>query len=91
MLFSSKSRTLLGLDITTSSVKLIELGRSGSQFRVESYAAEATPQNAVNEKAVVDPASGLREVRILFENPVGRVAPGVPGTLVLPTDEGTGP
>jgi len=42
---------------------LIELGRSGSQFRVESYAAEATPQNAVNEKAVVDPASVGEAIR----------------------------
>ena len=63
MLFHKKSRTLLGLDITTSSVKLIELGRSGSQFRVESYAAEATPQNSVNEKAVVDPASVGEAIR----------------------------
>jgi type IV pilus assembly protein PilM len=45
---------LLGLDITTSSVKLIELSESGGQFRVESYAAEPTPHNAINEKAIVD-------------------------------------
>jgi type IV pilus assembly protein PilM len=45
---------LLGLDITTSSVKLIELSQSGGQFRVESYAAEPTPHNAINEKAIVD-------------------------------------
>ena len=63
MLFGKSSRPLIGLDITTSSVKLIELGRSGSQFRVESYAAEATPQNAVNEKAVVDPDSVGEAIR----------------------------
>ncbi|MGH8495671.1 MAG: pilus assembly protein PilM [Gammaproteobacteria bacterium] len=45
---------MLGLDITTSSVKLIELGQSGGQFRVESYAAEPTPPNAINEKQIVD-------------------------------------
>jgi type IV pilus assembly protein PilM len=44
----------LGLDITTSSVKLIELSMAGGQFRVESYAAEPTPHNAINEKAIVD-------------------------------------
>ncbi|MEL7448162.1 MAG: pilus assembly protein PilM [Pseudomonadota bacterium] len=54
MLFSSKSKPLLGLDITTSSVKLIELSKSGSRYRVESYAAEPTPLNAVNEKAIID-------------------------------------
>ena len=52
--FSRKHRPLLGLDITTSSIKLIELSMSGGQYRVESYAAEATPQNAINEKAIVD-------------------------------------
>ena len=54
MLFGKSSRRLLGLDITTSSVKLIELSESGGQFRVESYAAEPTPHNAINEKAIVD-------------------------------------
>ncbi|HSD74616.1 MAG TPA: pilus assembly protein PilM [Steroidobacteraceae bacterium] len=44
----------MGLDITTSSVKLIELSMAGGQFRVESYAAEPTPHNAINEKAIVD-------------------------------------
>jgi len=54
VLFGKSSRRLLGLDITTSSVKLIELSESGGQFRVESYAAEPTPHNAINEKAIVD-------------------------------------
>ena len=54
MLFKPKTKTLLGLDITTSSVKLIELGRGGNTYRVEAYAAEPTPTNAVNEKAIVD-------------------------------------
>ncbi len=54
MIFASKAKPLLGLDITTSSVKLIELSKSGSRYRVESYAAEPTPLNSVNEKAIVD-------------------------------------
>jgi type IV pilus assembly protein PilM len=33
---------------------LIELSESGGQYRVESYAAEPTPHNAINEKAIVD-------------------------------------
>lgn len=50
----SRNRLLIGLDITTSSIKLIELSKSGDQYRVESYAAEPTPHGSVNEKAVVD-------------------------------------
>ena len=45
---------MLGLDITTSSVKLVELGMSGDRYRLEAYAAEPTPVNSVNEKAIVD-------------------------------------
>ena len=52
--FGKRYRPLLGLDITTSSVKLIELTMSGGQYRVEAYAAEPTPHNAINEKAIVD-------------------------------------
>ena len=54
LLLQRKYRPLLGLDITTSSVKLIELSMAGGQYRVEAYAAEPTPQNAINEKAIVD-------------------------------------
>ena len=53
--FSRKYRQLLGLDITTSSIKLIELSLAGGQYRVESYAAEPTPPNSMNEKTLVDP------------------------------------
>jgi type IV pilus assembly protein PilM len=56
-------RPLLGLDITTSSIKLIELSESGGQYRVESYAAEPTPHNAVNEKAIVDANSVGEAIR----------------------------
>jgi type IV pilus assembly protein PilM len=45
---------LMGLDVTTSSIKLLELSASGGQYRVEAYAAEPTPHNSVNEKAIVD-------------------------------------
>ena len=54
MFSSGKNGSLIGLDITTSSVKLIELQRSGRDFLVESYAAEPTPPSSINEKAIVD-------------------------------------
>ena len=53
-LIPRKHRQVLGLDITSSSIKLIELSLSGGHYTVDSYAAEATPQNAMNEKAIVD-------------------------------------
>ncbi len=54
MLFQRRYRPLIGLDITTSSIKLIELSKSGDGYRVESYAAEPSPPNDINEKAIVD-------------------------------------
>ena len=52
--FGQKYRPLIGLDITTSSIKLIELTQVGGGYRVEAYAAEPTPHSAINEKAIVD-------------------------------------
>jgi type IV pilus assembly protein PilM len=54
-LFRRKQRPLIGLDVTTSSIKLIELSMAGSEYRVEAYAGEATPPNSINEKIIVDP------------------------------------
>ena len=54
MFGSNRKRPLIGLDVTTSSVKLLELSESSRGFRVESFAAEPTPANAINEKAIVD-------------------------------------
>ena len=54
--FSRKYKQVLGLDITTSSIKLIELAAAGAgQYRVECYAAEPTPPNSINEHIIVDP------------------------------------
>ena len=61
MLGNRATKVLVGLDITTSSIKLIELVQSGQAYRVESYAAEPTPPNAINEKAIVDAEVGGTE------------------------------
>ena len=46
---------LLGIDISSTSVKLLELSRSGGRYRVESYAVEPLPPNSVIEKTITDP------------------------------------
>lgn len=53
-LFSKKASSLLGIDISSTSVKLLELSRSGGRFRVEAYAVEPLPANAVVEKNIAD-------------------------------------
>ena len=47
--------SLLGIDISSTTVKLLELSRSGSRYRVESYAVEPLPPNSVIEKTITDP------------------------------------
>jgi type IV pilus assembly protein PilM len=54
VLFSPRSKPVIGLDITTSSIKLIELSGSLRNCRAECYAAEPTPPNSINEKSIVD-------------------------------------
>jgi len=54
VLFGPRSKPLIGLDITTSSIKLIELAAAGRGHRVECYAAEPTPPNSISEKTIVD-------------------------------------
>ena len=49
-----KNPPLVGLDISSTSVKLLELSRKGDGYRVESHAVEPLPVDAVNEKNLKD-------------------------------------
>ncbi len=52
--FGRKTQPMIGIDISSTSVKLIELSKSGNRFKVESYAVEPLPTNAIVEKNIVD-------------------------------------
>ena len=45
---------LVGVDISSTAVKLLQLSRSGNRYRVEHYAVEPLPPNAVIEKNLVE-------------------------------------
>ncbi|MBT3626325.1 MAG: pilus assembly protein PilM, partial [Gammaproteobacteria bacterium] len=46
--FLNKGPTnILGLDISSTSVKLLELSKSSGGYQVESYGVEPLPENAV--------------------------------------------
>ena len=53
-IFKKKRPPLVGIDISASSVKVLELSRSGNQYRVERFAAEPVPQNAIVEHAITE-------------------------------------
>ena len=52
--FSNPSKPMIGLDISSSAVKLIELSRSGDGYRVETYRVLPLPANTVVEKNIAD-------------------------------------
>ena len=52
--FGQKKQPLIGVDISSTSVKVLELSRSGNGYRVESYSVEPLPTNAVVEKNISD-------------------------------------
>lgn len=45
---------LVGVDISSTAVKVLQLSRSGDRYRVEHYAVEPLPPNAVVEKNIVE-------------------------------------
>ena len=85
-LFKDKSNVLLGLDISSTSVKLLELSRSGDRYRVESYGVEPLPPNAVVEKNISD-VEGVGEAikRLVSRSKAGsnQVAVAVAGSAVI--------
>lgn len=49
---TAKASQVLGIDISSTTVKLLELSREGGRYRVESYAVAPLPPEAVVEKNV---------------------------------------
>jgi type IV pilus assembly protein PilM len=52
--FSKKQSAVLGIDISTAAVKLLELSKLGARYRVESYAVSPLPIDAVIDKNVAN-------------------------------------
>ena len=52
--FGKRHTPVLGIDISATAVKLLELGQTGNRYRVESYAAEPLPPNSVVDKNITD-------------------------------------
>lgn len=53
-LFSPKVPPVIGVDISSTAVKLLQLTQAGGRYRVEHYAVEPLPPNAVVEKNIVE-------------------------------------
>ena len=63
-IFNPKARSLIGLDISSSAVKMVELGSDGkSGFRVERYAIEVLPRDAVADGNIVNLEATAEAIR----------------------------
>ena len=85
-LFSKKSSSVIGLDISSTSVKLLELSRSGDRYRVEAYAVEPLPPNAVAEKNISDVdgvGEAIKRVLARAKTTTKSVAVAVAGSAVI--------
>ena len=52
--FAKPSKPMLGVDISSSAVKLIELSKAGSDFKVEAYRVLPLPANTIVDKNIAD-------------------------------------
>jgi type IV pilus assembly protein PilM len=85
-LFNKKANTLLGIDISSTSVKLLELSRQGDRYRVEAYAVEPLPASAVIEKNIAElegVGQALSRVLVKARTSVKNVAVAVSGSAVI--------
>lgn len=53
-LFGNAKPPLVGVDISSTAVKLLQLSEAGGRYRIEHYAVEPLPPNAVVEKNIVE-------------------------------------
>lgn len=62
-MFGQKKTSLLGVDISSSSVKVLELGKRGDRYAVEAYAVQPLPEEAVVEGRIANAAEVSRVVK----------------------------
>jgi len=85
-----KHPPLIGLDISSSAVKLLELSQTPQSpdrpYRVESYAAEPLPANAVVDKKIADMEAVAETVKRVVRRSgtkASRAAIAVSGSAVI--------
>jgi type IV pilus assembly protein PilM len=86
-IFNPKARPLLGLDISTSSVKMVELSDAGKEgYRVERFSTETLPRDAVVEGNIVKLEAVAEAVKKAWKRlgtPTRYVAMALPASNVI--------
>ncbi|MGE5945600.1 MAG: pilus assembly protein PilM, partial [Betaproteobacteria bacterium] len=86
-LFNPKARPLLGLDISSSAVKLVELAANGKDgYRVERYTIEVLPKDAVSDGNIANMDGVVDAVKRAWKRlgtSTRNVAMALPGSAVI--------
>ena len=85
-LFRKRTQHVVGLDVSSTAVKLLELSGGGEKYKVEAYAVEPLPPNAVVEKNITElEAVGetIRRARQRAQTKTKESALAVPGSAVI--------
>lgn len=85
-LFEQKKKPVLGLDVSSTTVKLLEFSKQGDSYRVENYAVRALPPNAVVEKNINDVDAVAQVVKAVVQSSRTKLkdaAVAVPGSSVI--------
>src|SRR5690606_29339446 len=85
-LLKKKSNALLCMDISSTTVKLLELSRSEKRYKVESYAVEPLPTGADSKKNIVELESvgqTLQKVLSRSRTSLKQAAVAVAGSAVI--------
>ncbi|RLA10361.1 MAG: pilus assembly protein PilM, partial [Gammaproteobacteria bacterium] len=85
-LFRRTPPPLVGIDISTTAIKLLGLSAHGDSYRVDHYAVTPLPPEAIAEKNIVAPelvVEALEKVIKLAKVKVKHVAIAVSGSSVI--------
>ena len=85
-IFSKKSNSILGLDISSTAIKVVELENSGNNYRLLHYTIESLPQNAVSENSIADVEQVSSSITRAIKRSGARsrnVATAIPGSHVI--------
>ena len=85
-LFKKKNKAVLGVDISSTSIKLIELSEQNGRMQVEAYGTESLPENAVVEQAINDEEAvggAIKKAILRSRTSQKRAAVAVAGSTVI--------
>jgi type IV pilus assembly protein PilM len=77
---------LLGIDISSSAVKLIELSRRGDNYRVDSYSVASLPEGAAFERDIIEADPVGEAIRKVIKNSRTKsrhCALGIPSSMAI--------